>query len=113
MIESKTGCWILTTGLAPVMSICNYAVGAFCIAAPVAYQYCQFKRQAEKDGMNRVMEIMNNKDIEKKAREARRDKAREERRLAKDQEQDAQLATMKEAQAANTNGGGKAWWKVW
>jgi len=64
--------------------------------------------------MNRVMEIMNKKDVEKKARDARRERAREERREAKEKEQDAQFAALKDAQAANPDGGGgKSWWKPW
>jgi cytochrome c oxidase assembly protein subunit 20 len=56
------------------------------------------------------MEILSKKDMEKKAREARREKMREDRRKAKDQEQDAQLAALAEAKEAN---GGKSWWKPW
>jgi cytochrome c oxidase assembly protein subunit 20 len=66
------------------------------------YQYCQYKRQMEKEGMTR--------DMQKKAREARREKIREERRKNKDQEQDAQIAALAEAKQ---NQGGKSWWKVW
>lgn len=74
------------------------------------YQYCQYKRQMEKEGMTRAMEILSKKDMEKKAREARREKIREERRKNKDQEQDAQIAALAEAKQ---NQGGKSWWKVW
>ena len=56
------------------------------------------------------MEILSKKDMEKKAREARREKIREERRKNKDQEQDAQIAALAEAKQ---NQGGKSWWKVW
>jgi len=77
------------------------------------YQYCQYKRQMEKEGMTRAMEILSKKDMEKKAREARREKAREERRKQKDQEQDAQFAAFAEAKAAKDGGNGKSWWKVW
>jgi len=61
--------------------------------------------------MNRVMEIMNRKDVEKKARDARREKLREDRREAKEKEQDAQFAALKDTQVAKTDG--KSWWKVW
>ena len=96
------------------------------------YQYCLYKRQAEKEGMMRVVDIMNKKDIERKAREQRKEKVKEERRLVKDQELDTQLATLKEAKVAgggpvggvtamgggggNGGGGGgeaRPWWKVW
>ncbi len=80
----------------------------------------------------RVVDIMNKKDIERKAREQRKEKVKEERRLVKDQELDTQLATLKEAKVAgggpvggvaamgggSGNGGGgggeaRPWWKVW
>lgn len=99
-------------GTAAVWNACSWAVGSFCLGAPVMYQYCMYKRQAEKEGMLRAVEILNKKDVERKAREARKEKAREERRAAKDVEQDAQLAALK----AKTDGGGggeRPWWKVW
>lgn len=77
------------------------------------YQYCQYKRQMEKEGMTRAMEILSRKDMEKKAREARRDKVREERRKAKESEQDAQFAALAEKKDAKEGGSGKSWWKPW
>lgn len=64
--------------------------------------------------MTRAMEILSKKDMEKKAREARRDKMREERRKAKDQEQDQQFAALAEAKEVKEGGNaGKSWWKPW
>lgn len=79
------------------------------------YQWCMFKRNQEREGMNRVMEIMNKKEIERKAREAHKERMREERRRMKDQELDDTLVKLKEAKDANIGGGGisKPWWKVW
>lgn len=79
------------------------------------YQYCHYKRQAEKEGMMRAVEILNRKDVEKKAREARREKMREERRANKETELDAQFAALNEAKPSvgSQGGGGKPWWKVW
>ena len=73
------------------------------------YQYCLWRRQAEKEGMMRVVEIMNKKEVEKQAREQQKERAREERRQSKDKEQDAQLESLKVAR----EGGGKPWWRVW
>ncbi|TKA67883.1 hypothetical protein B0A55_09706 [Friedmanniomyces simplex] len=109
---------------AAVWNACSWAVGSFCFSSASMYQYCMYRRQAEKEGMLRVMDIMNKKDIERKAREQRKEKAREERRLVKDQELDTQLATLREGKAgggvaigggADGGGGGeiKPWWKVW
>ena len=77
------------------------------------YQYCMHRRQAEKDGMLRAMEILNKKDVDKKAREARKEQVREDRRKAKEEEQDAQFAALKDAQALKAGNEGKSWWKPW
>ncbi|KAK4960373.1 hypothetical protein LTR10_003268 [Elasticomyces elasticus] len=92
------------------------------------YQYCLYRRQAEKDGMMRVIDVMNKKDIERKAREQRKEKVREERRRGKDEELDTRIAAMggKSEGAAvggavregggvsgDGGGGGRPWWKVW
>ena len=79
------------------------------------YQYCLFKRQAEKEGMMRAVEILNKKDIEKKAREAQKERQKEERRRLKEQEQETQFAALREASDVKIDGGGtaKSWWKVW
>lgn len=58
--------------------------------------------------MIRAIEILNKKDIEKKAREQRKESQRQERREAKEKEQDAQFAALKDKEA-----GGKPWWKFW
>lgn len=61
----------------------------------------------------RAVEILNKKDNEKRAREARKERMKEERRKAKDEEQDQQLAALKDAQALKQEGSGKSWWKPW
>jgi cytochrome c oxidase assembly protein subunit 20 len=73
------------------------------------YQYCGYKRHAEKEGMMRAVEILNAKEMERRVREERKEKARAERRLAKEAEQDAQLAALNKAKS----GDGRPWWKVW
>ncbi|KAK4497136.1 hypothetical protein PRZ48_011586 [Zasmidium cellare] len=93
---------------ASLWKACNWAVGTFCAGSTVQYQYCLYKRQAEKEGMMRAIEILNKKDVEKKAREQRKESLRQERREAKEKEQDAQYAALKEKE-----NGGKPWWKVW
>ncbi|KAI6898454.1 hypothetical protein KC318_g7452 [Hortaea werneckii] len=82
--------------------------------APAMYQFCLYKRQAEKEGMMRAVEILNKKDTEKKAREARKEKAREERRAQKETELDAQFAALNEAKPNTVSqDGSKPWWKIW
>lgn len=101
---------------ARIWTACNWAVGAWVFGSVGMYQYCQYKRQMEKEGMTRAMEILSRKDMEKKAKEARREKVREDRRKAKESEQDAQFAALAEAKDAKDgsgSGSGKSWWKVW
>ena len=80
------------------------------------YQYCFYKRHAEKEGMMRAVEIMNKTDLEKRARQARKEKVKEERRKNKDVELDGQLAALSEKKSASGAMGGvdaRPWWKVW
>jgi len=64
--------------------------------------------------MMRAVEILNKKDVEKRAREARKEKAREERRAGKEKELDAQFAALNQAKPDIVSGdGGRPWWKVW
>merc|ERR1712059_36101 len=35
---------------AAVWTSCTWAVGSFCLGAPAMYQFCLYKRQAEKEG---------------------------------------------------------------
>ncbi|KAK4611939.1 hypothetical protein CLAFUW4_12804 [Fulvia fulva] len=96
---------------APIFKACNWAVGTFCVGAGIMYQTCMYKRQAEKEGMMRAVEILNKKEMEKKAREQRKEAMREERRQAKEKEQDAQFAALNMAAPSGNNG--KPWWKIW
>lgn len=62
----------------------------------------------------RAVEILNKKDVEKRARESRKDKVREERREAKEKEQETHFAALREAKPDGGGGAGaKPWWKVW
>lgn len=92
-----------------VWSACNWAVLAACMGSGVMYQYCLWKRQAEKEGMMRAVEILNTKAAEKKAREEARERQKEERRKVKEQELAGQYQRLREGDSA----AGKPWWKVW
>ncbi|KAI9756431.1 MAG: hypothetical protein M4579_003853 [Chaenotheca gracillima] len=67
---------------APVPKASNWAVGTFCISSFVAYEFCQFKRQREVEGMKRAVEIIDRKKIEREEQtrqaEAATKKAKEE-----------------------------------
>ncbi|KAH0285499.1 hypothetical protein KCU62_g7466, partial [Aureobasidium sp. EXF-3399] len=100
---------------APVQSAANWAVGTFVIGSAGMYQYCQYKRMAEKEGMTRAMEIIDRKQVERKQKEARLERARELRRQKKEQEDSQKFA---ELNAGNTTPGAaeqpkSSSWKLW
>ena len=83
------------------------------LGSGVHYQYCLWRRQKEKEGMTRAMEILNKKEMEKKAREQQKSKVKEERRRLKEAEQDQQFNALRESKEKEAAGGGKTSWKFW
>ncbi|KAI9666716.1 MAG: hypothetical protein M1821_004652 [Bathelium mastoideum] len=67
---------------APVTKAANWAVGTFCAVSFVSYEYCQYNRSVEKDGMKRAMQVMEQK---RSDRDEKLKAAREERRRAKEE----------------------------
>ena len=64
--------------------------------------------------MQRAMEIIDRKSIERKQKEARVERARELRRQKKEEEQDMHYTKLKEGSGKSaSNGGASPWWKVW
>ncbi|KAL9095506.1 MAG: hypothetical protein Q9165_002377 [Trypethelium subeluteriae] len=88
---------------APVRKSTNWAAGAFCAISFFSYEYCQFRRGMEKDGMRRAVQVMDEKRAD---REAKMKAAREERRKAKEE------ADRKEEESKKS---WKSWngWKFW
>lgn len=72
------------------------------------YQYCNFQRVAEKEGMKRAMEIIDRKAIERKQKEARMERVREVRRQKKEEEDRDTFANLQ-----RKDGEGKSSWKFW
>ncbi|KAK4934176.1 hypothetical protein LTR28_010836, partial [Elasticomyces elasticus] len=66
-------------------------------------------RQYEKEGMKRAVEIMNRRDLDKKQREAKMERARELRRQKKE-EQDRLAEEQSREEERKRN---RSWWKVW
>ncbi|KAK3698021.1 hypothetical protein LTR37_017137 [Vermiconidia calcicola] len=95
---------------ATIFSACTWAVFSTCAGSSVMYQYCLYRRQAERDGMMRAVEILNKNQLEKKAREEAKARQKEERRKMKEEELNSQYAKLRES---NDGGTGKPWWKVW
>jgi cytochrome c oxidase assembly protein subunit 20 len=76
------------------------------------YQYCQYKRLAEKEGMTRAMEIIDRKQVERKQKEARLERARELRRQKKEEEDNQKFADLNSGNV--TPGEPKpSSWKLW
>lgn len=82
------GRWILGRAL---MSCANWAVGTFVPVSVGGYQYCQYQRQRERNGMRAAVKIMDEKTEEKRKRmeerkEAAAKKREEEKRLKEEEE---------------------------
>ncbi len=77
------------TLIATVKKACNWAVGAFCFSGVGSYEFFLQKRRLERSSMQRAVEIMDRKKLEKeKERETRR-KERRERKEEHDREVEA------------------------
>lgn len=78
-------------------------MGSFVLFSIANYEYCTYRRQIEKAGMKRAVEMMNEKRIKVQAKEESAKIKREERRRAKEE------ADRKEEQERNR----KSSWKFW
>ena len=96
-------------------SACTWSVWSAVVVSSVMFQWCRYKRSAERDGMMRAVDILNKKEEQKKAREVYKEKQREQRRKLKEDELNEQYTKLREAKDAKSDDGGisKPWWKVW
>lgn len=60
-------------------------MGSFMILSIANYEYCMYRRQIEKAGMKRAVEMMNERRVKEKAKEESAKIKREERRKAKEE----------------------------
>ena len=91
----------LTVSIAPIPTASNWAVGSFIGVSLVAYEFCQYRRNLELQGMRQAMEIIDQKKAEK-AEKLRL--AREARRKTKEEDDRRE----EEAKKQNSSG-----WKFW
>lgn len=70
------------TTVAPVFTVCSWAVGAFVFGSFAMHEYCQQKRRMEKAGMHRINAALDEKKV---ALEKKREEARKARRNAKEE----------------------------
>ncbi|EON66963.1 hypothetical protein W97_06079 [Coniosporium apollinis CBS 100218] len=89
----------------PLWRACNWAVGSFAAGSFFMYQYCLIRRQLEKDGMKRIVEV---RDQKKAEREAKMQAAREARRKAKEEADRLEEETAREAERKKKDS-----WKFW
>ena len=67
------------------MMCCHYAVGTWVGVSVLSYQYCQYRRSKEKDGMRQARELMEKK---RATVEAKREARRREKEAYEKQEQE-------------------------
>lgn len=58
--------WQDLTDTVSVFGACTWAVGTFCLGSAVMYEFCQRRRQLEREGMQRVVEVIDRKKLEKR-----------------------------------------------
>lgn len=70
---------------APIPKAANWAVGAFAAGSVASYEYCQYRRRAERAKMKRIVEVYDHKHAEMrhKEEEAKRRKQQEEEEAAR------------------------------
>ena len=52
--------------IASVWKTCNWAVGSFAFGSLLMFEYCQRRRQVEKQGIRMAMDVIDRKRAEKK-----------------------------------------------
>ena len=52
--------------IASVWKTCNWAVGSFAFGSLLMFEYCQRRRQTEKQGIKMAMDVIDRKRAEKK-----------------------------------------------
>lgn len=108
---SKLAVWVgYSTSLThlssePLWRACNWAVGSFAAGSFFMYQYCLIRRQLERDGMKRIVEV---RDQKKAEREAKMQAAREARRKAKEEADRLEEERAREAERKKKDS-----WKFW
>ena len=72
----------MLTSAVSIFNACSWAVGTFCFGSAAMHEFCQRRRKLEREGMQRVVEVIDRKktDRQKKAEDARaaRRRAKEE-----------------------------------
>jgi cytochrome c oxidase assembly protein subunit 20 len=66
------------TSIGQIMMCCHYAVGTWVGVSVLSYQYCQYYRSKEKEGMRQARELMDKKRATIEAKREARRRAKEE-----------------------------------
>lgn len=56
---------IFLTSSAPILKACSWAVGSFCFGSWIMFEFCQRKRHLEKQGLKRVVDVVDRKRAQK------------------------------------------------
>lgn len=86
---------------APVPKAANWAAGTFAGASLVTYEFCQYRRSREKVGMQRAIEIIDRRKVE-------RDLQMQEKR-----EKREQVRKELEERAAAEAAARRSWYRFW
>ncbi|KAF2862171.1 hypothetical protein K470DRAFT_194295, partial [Piedraia hortae CBS 480.64] len=76
-----------------VWTSCCWASGGFIGISSLSYVYCKYRRNREKEGMMRAVEVLNRNE---QGVNRKREKVREERRAEKEKELDRKFAEVRE-----------------
>lgn len=86
--------------IGPVTTTIKNAIASFALPSWGMYEYCNYQRRREKEGVKKAVEIMDLKRVEKEKR------ARELKEKIKRELQEKERAEEEERKR-------KQWWKVW
>lgn len=93
---------LLTLCVAPVPKAANWAAGTFAGASLVTYEFCQYRRSREKVGMQRAIEIIDRRKVEREEQiKERRERAQERARKELDKQAAAEVAAR------------RSWYRFW
>lgn len=72
----------MLTDTVSIFNACSWAVGTFCFGSAAMHEFCQRRRKLEREGMQRVVEVIDRK---KTDRQKRAEDARAAKRQAKEE----------------------------
>lgn len=93
---------LANTPPAPIPRACNWAAGTFAGASLVTYEVCQYRRYREKAGMQRAVEIIDRRKVERE--QQMKEKRERQQREAEERAAEEEAARLKAM---------RPWYKFW